>query len=1271
MERDYKIVKSLDTAISKSTGNNYVVAQVVREDTSGIHFRFLIFKNFQSFKTFYNNSSVKSFHEILKSRDQISSAGFNSGLGRLVFDLDLKDKIFGSEFVHPTFDQDFVECIKTTFRKYYTNVNLDRLDFIWMSCLRADKYSRHLVIKGALLPDFRIQMEQFYQLFLHEMKNMESFYYIPEKYFKYTSSLIDHNIIHGTYLRMVGSQKNGHMLTLDPNVRMESIFEISKSYELEDTLVRPLGTQVLINEQQICHVNDTGLQLLRSMENARNAPDQNIDDQNEYIHLDTNQIITLLMFLSVIRAANTKLWRCVGACLKQLSDSNEVFNAWVEWSRTPSEYRHLTTKYYQNVWKSFNKWKWTPRILLNWVRKDSYEKFKEFLTHNPGIKFKTQYVHKSYKPPRHFRIKVDQYHSDVIKPFHNHKILEVVNSKMDTQKTRTLLKYIRENIPGLVVVTTSREKFARNVDSLFRDNLPGYTVYSYLNIKDWGKIEGKAIIIIQMESLHKLKYKIPVPDLLVMDEVTACLAQFSSDTMHSFLPQVMPVFEAFLRQSKKIIAMDADVDDRIMDLLLKLRTETIYLQWNTIKYIDRRMTYFSDYHFSIYHLIQRLKSGENIYIVCSSNNLAHKLEKIVKDMRLAVRCHTSDESALDRDALDSVNDLWIQYRVVIITSTITNGIDFNRSHFHSMFVFADPRCCPVRDVKQMMGRVRKLSTGLIFSHIQHYSTKFPISYDSIKLSLLNRKTSYLTSLNDITKDPSHPQTFIDNAQNMFVRLSANKVRFGSDGILCDDFSDDDWFTSLHIRNIQERNLSSNFFYETFVHMMVEQGIPFDFCNYSFENRPELGGKDAFDRFNTMLDGVKFMLEIEKNDKYMKAPLISHEQSIELKKKIDERTSTADEQYFYEVYTVNKYFKDKLSFSFFEFFKLKKTQCINAKLELDGTLHKVLELDRSRVQLHQSIKGRLDRFVIIKEFCQRLNLKNTLTVFFFDSRIVNNNPDDWYKFGTRIQHAFNFGIRPKKSNQSLMEIIKKMLKEWSRTRIGKGEEKESRKDGIHSKFTIYPIRPSEDMLTILTLMKNIDDSPLSTKFESEAEVPKNGMTLLGEPPTHPSSENISIENSSDKHEELAKVSSDVTNFLNKLPSSTPLESQPVIQHTPVNTSPHSAIFLPQLQPQPQPQPQLQPFHQLQHKPQPNVPINPLELLVDFGLKHCNSVNAQYLTNRIRQVGYHEAFRSLRVMSTPITDDIDRYLKSLNIYGLSWKSLGIKRHTLFSYVKTKYD
>jgi hypothetical protein len=61
----------------------------------------------------------------------------------------------------------------------------------------------------------------------------------------------------------------------------------------------------------------------------------------------------------------------------------------------------------------------------------------------------------------------------------------------------------------------------------------------------------------------------------------------------------------------------------------------------------------------------------------------------------------------------------------------------------------------------------------------------------------------------------------------------------------------------------------------------------------------------------------------------------------------------------------------------------------------------------------------------------------------------------------------------------------------------------------------------------------------------------------------------------------------------------------------------------------------------------------------------------LTNQIREKGYRSAFKNCRILTKPVTNDIDRYLKSSKINGLSWKSLGITPDTKFPNDMTKYD
>lgn len=167
---------------------------------------------------------------------------------------------------------------------------------------------------------------------------------------------------------------------------------------------------------------------------------------------------------------------------------------------------------------------------------------------------------------------------------------------------------------------------------------------------------------------------------------------------------------------------------------------------------------------------------------------------------MSVRCHTSDEAENNRE---DINKLWVQYQAIIITSTITDGIDFNREHFDCMFVFTNNRCGPVRNIKQMMGRVRKLRTGFIFLHIRMADYHYPISYNTIKSGIINRKLSYLDTSEKI-------EATRVSATEMCICLNDSRGCIGSDGTLCLDYGEDHWFTILHVLNVQEHHKNLNF-----------------------------------------------------------------------------------------------------------------------------------------------------------------------------------------------------------------------------------------------------------------------------------------------------------------------------------------------------------------------------------------------------------------------------------------------------------------------------
>jgi hypothetical protein len=65
-------------------------------------------------------------------------------------------------------------------------------------------------------------------------------------------------------------------------------------------------------------------------------------------------------------------------------------------------------------------------------------------------------------------------------------------------------------------------------------------------------------------------------------------------------------------------------------------------------------------------------------------------------------------------SLDRVNEVWSSKRCVIYTPTVEAGVNFDREHFDSMFVYLSQGSTQYLGLMQMTGRVRKLRSNVVY-----------------------------------------------------------------------------------------------------------------------------------------------------------------------------------------------------------------------------------------------------------------------------------------------------------------------------------------------------------------------------------------------------------------------------------------------------------------------------------------------------------------------------------------------------------------------------
>ena len=168
-------------------------------------------------------------------------------------------------------------------------------------------------------------------------------------------------------------------------------------------------------------------------------------------------------------------------------------------------------------------------------------------------------------------------------------------------------------------------------------------------------------------------------------------------------------------------------------------------------------------------------------------------------MSVEVRCYTNNEADMKLRCIGKILEMLIGHRLNIKWSLLPtpslpvrahrDGIDFNKEHFDCIFVFVNNRCGPVQNIKQMMGRseaARKLRTGFIFLYIRMADYHYIISYKIIKSGIINRKLSYLDTLEKKrsgSKRSGKPRETQVSAMEMCLRFNDIKGYIASN-LLC-------------------------------------------------------------------------------------------------------------------------------------------------------------------------------------------------------------------------------------------------------------------------------------------------------------------------------------------------------------------------------------------------------------------------------------------------------------------------------------------------------
>jgi len=420
--------------------------------------------------------------------------------------------------------------------------------------------------------------------------------------------------------------------------------------------------------------------------------------------------------------------------------------------------------------------------------------------------------------------------------FHiSHPIL-AIHSGMNTGKTEQLILYIKRLLlEGQIrrfLYLSPRCSFANSVCQRLVE--AGIPIKNYLDCLSKDNINDHDFVMISTESMYKAASR--DRDLVIIDEVDTVLFQMLSPHHRDNLKTNQKVFETHIKHAKRLIVLDANITSTTLAFLQKFRPqEPIELVRNA--YQPRQGWVAGVYKEAAWlsQIKNALARNENIAIITSSegygeNKLLTLLMDREKGCGLSRRqigwYHGSGDDL--KDELKDVNSTWTKYRVVMYTSTINVGIDFNVPHFHSLFVYGNSQSVCIEEIRQMMGRIRSTqgNNNRIYCFIRDTRGLYILEKEQIKAVIIkaHEAADEDTTLDNLVtiRDPDveeNSKTPSGNILSIIKRATTVEVAYKHGFVL-----EATCWNDLAVDYFLRINRSKAQYTERFINMLEDQGI---------------------------------------------------------------------------------------------------------------------------------------------------------------------------------------------------------------------------------------------------------------------------------------------------------------------------------------------------------------------------------------------------------------------------------------------------------------
>jgi hypothetical protein len=236
---------------------------------------------------------------------------------------------------------------------------------------------------------------------------------------------------------------------------------------------------------------------------------------------------------------------------------------------------------------------------------------------------------------------------------------------------------------------------------------------------------------------------------------------------------VLMKFKYLLRHCPKVIALDADIENRHIDFINHIRKDA-YVVHNVYKPAEEnRITEHIHYRVkrndgTFYNqFVKDAVQGKKLFAGTSHsidwvNGVKKQLEGLKPGIKVFVIHSENNTSEEIKEVLADINNKFQEYDVVMATTCISSGVDFNppEAYFDRVYGFFYNNGA-INDQRQLLGRVRKIKDNAIYTEIIKIGAQLETDRGTIE--------SYISDCRNLTcsdrKDKSDPKHDIREVVN--------------------------------------------------------------------------------------------------------------------------------------------------------------------------------------------------------------------------------------------------------------------------------------------------------------------------------------------------------------------------------------------------------------------------------------------------------------------------------------------------------------------------